>query len=213
MWINDYEKLNNAEKDTFKRLVNLILAKTFVIRDYYDKDEKRMRVHNNYRFIERNFELFVEYLSFGGWKLHKDNNYGVMYLNSEYEYNKIGFNKFTTLVLLTMRLIFEESREEISIRNEVVIGVNSLVQKMLTLDIIQKKPSIKELADALRTLSKFKIIERIEGKWENPDTDIIILPSIIFILSNEKIRKLSDLLLEGQEEIEGQEEEDDYEAS
>lgn len=209
MWINDFEKLNNTEKDTFKRLVNLILAKTFVIRDYYDKVEKRMRVHSNYRFIERHFELFVDYLSYSGWKLHKDNNYGVIHLNSEYEYNRTGFNKFTTLVLMTMRLIFEENREEISIRNEVVVGVNSFVQKMLTLDMIKKKPSAKDLVDALRTLLKFQIIEKIEGRWEDPDTNIIILPSILFILSNEKIKELSDLLLEEQGEIEDQEEDDD----
>lgn len=200
MWQQDYERLNNAEKELFKKLVNLTLAKSFIIRDYFDEKESRMRIHGDYKFMERHWELFTGYLSFGGWTLHKDNTYGVIHLLSQYEYNRFQFNKFTTLILLTLRLIFEEKREEVSLRNEVVIQNHELVQKMTVLGIVDKKPAFKDLTEALKTLAGFNILGKLSGKWDSPDTTLMILPSILFILPNERISQLNELLVMGAEE-------------
>jgi len=78
MWTEAYDKLTNSEKEEFKRLANMLLTKTFIIRDYYDSREEMMKISPEYRFIERNFELFSEYFSFSGWDLRKDNQYGVI---------------------------------------------------------------------------------------------------------------------------------------
>lgn len=200
MWQQDYERLNNAEKELFKKMVNLILAKSFIIRDYFDEKESRMRIHGDYKFMERHWELFAGYLSFGGWTLHKDNTYGVIHLISQYEYNRFQFNKFTTLILLTLRLIFEEKREEVSLRNEVVIQNHELVQKMTVLGVVDKKPAFKDLTEALKTLAGFNILSKLSGKWDSPDATLMILPSILFILPNERISQLNELLVTGAEE-------------
>jgi hypothetical protein len=44
MWIDVYEKLTNSEKEEFKRLANMLLSKTFIIRDYYDSKEEMMKI-------------------------------------------------------------------------------------------------------------------------------------------------------------------------
>ena len=200
MWQQNYERLNNAEKELFKKLVNLILAKSFFIRDYFDEKESRMRIHGDYKFMERHWELFTGYLSFGGWTLHKDNTYGVIHLISQYEYNRFQFNKFTTMILLTLRLIFEEKREEVSLRNEVVIQNHELVQKMTVLGVVEKKPAFKDLTEALKTLAGFNILGKLSGKWDSPEATLMILPSILFILANERISQLNELLVTGAEE-------------
>lgn len=193
-WVIQYERFNQTEKLLFKRLVNMLLAKTFIIRDEYEATTGRLKVHADYRFIERTFEVFSGYLELAGWTLHRDNTYGVIYLNSQHDYNKYQFNKFTTLMLLTLRLIYEERREEVSLRNEIFFETHEMIRKMQVLGILDKKPSMKDIAEGLKRLSHFNILNKIEGKWEAPDTHFLLLPSILFIISNDKISMLATLV-------------------
>ena len=167
-----------------------------------------MIIHPDYRFIERNQELYRDYLEISGWTLRKDNNYGVIYVENIYGYNRVQLNKFSTIILLIIRLIFEENREEISLKNEVVIKMSNIVQKMQTLNIIDRKPSYKEISDAMRIFASHNIIDKFGGKWENPDTNIIIYPSILFIIPNDKITKMNSILDQAKEDILSKKEED-----
>ena len=42
MFEEEFEKLYESEKEEFKRVCNYLLSKTFVLRDVYDKQQKRM---------------------------------------------------------------------------------------------------------------------------------------------------------------------------
>ena len=48
MFIEKYNDLTNAEKENFKRIVSMILAKTFVVNRIYDKNQKAFK-SNVYR--------------------------------------------------------------------------------------------------------------------------------------------------------------------
>ena len=192
MWIESYERLTNSEKEEFKRLLSSLLAHTFLIRDIYDPKEGLMKVNPEYRFVERNYELFVEYLGFGGWSLQKDSNYGVIALTNVYEYNRVRLDRNTTLILYTLRLIFEEEREKVTLRNEILTTVAQTVHKMIALGLVKKKPSDKDLTEAFRQLENYHVIQKIAGSWEEAETKFLILPSILFIITNEKISKLSE---------------------
>lgn len=198
MWNELYQKLNNSDREEFRRLLNLLLSRTFIIRDVYDSREGMMKINPEYRFVERNYELFIDYLSYAGWILQKDGNYGVIALGNEYEYNRVRLDKNTTLILYTLRLIFEEEREKVSLRNEILTTTGQMVHKMITLGITAKKPSDKDLADGLRQLSRHNIIEKIEGRWEQADTKLLILPSILFVITNEKISRMYETLVNGE---------------
>lgn len=210
-WIRKHDHMNQTEKLVFKRIINQLLAKTFLLRDAYDLTEGRVKVHADFRFVERFFDVFSGYLDLAGFVLHRDNAYGVMSLASTHDYNKFQFNKFTTLVLLSLRLMFEERREEVSLRHEVIIETHELVSKMQVLGIIEKKPSMKDLADALKILASFNIVERFEkGKWEAPETRLMILPSILFIIPNEKISQVAETIgLDDQDQNEDMTADDD----
>ncbi len=211
MWTEAFEKMNNTEKEEFRRLVNYLMARSFVVRDFYDHKEKRMRIHPDFRFIERHLDLFRDYLGYGGWSLHKDNSYGVIALASQYDYNRLRLAKFTTLVLYTLRLIFEEKREEISLNNEVVLRLHDLVQKMTALGILDRKPSYKDLGDALKVLERHNILRRKSGKADDPQCVMILYPTILFIIPNEKIAAVDELIRERaseDEDLPGQNPED-----
>lgn len=193
MWSERFEKLTNSEKEEFRRLLSSMLGHTFMIRDIYDPKENMMKVNPEYRFVERNYELFTEYLYFAGWTLQKDSNYGVIALANAYEYNRVRLDRNTTLMLYSLRLIFEEEREKVTLRNEILTTVGQVVHKMITLGLIKKKPSDHDLIEALRRLDYYHVIQKIAGVWEEAETKFLILPSILFIVTNEKISKLSEL--------------------
>jgi hypothetical protein len=193
MWTEAFTRLTNSEKEEFRRLLSSLLAHTFLIRDIYDTKENLMIVNPEYRFVERNFELFLEYLGFGGWTLQKDSNYGVISLANDYEYNRVRFDRNTTLILYTLRLIFEEEREKVTLRNEILTTVANTVHKMIALGLIKKKPSDKDLTEAFRQLDNYRVIQKIAGSWEDAESKLLILPSILFIVTNERIGKLAEM--------------------
>lgn len=210
MWQEGYDKLNNSEKEEYKRLLNYILSHTHMIRDMFAPKEGIMRVNPDYRFMERHFDLFSEYLGIAGWVLSKDSNYGVISLSNAYDYNRVRLDRNTTLILYTLRLIFEEEREKVALRNEILTTTGQMVHKMMALGIVKKKPSDKDLAEALRLLANYNIIQKLEGPWWEPESKLLILPSILFIVTNEKISRLSEML-DGEEQEPGTDEDADYE--
>jgi len=198
MWTEAYEKLTSSEKEEFRRLANMLLSKTFIIRDYYDSKEEMMKISPEYRFIERSFELFSGYFFCSVWDLLKDNQYGVILVENVYEYNRLKLSRLTTFFLYIIRLIYEEEREHISLRNEVITTTGQIIHKMINLNLIKKKPSDHDISDSLRLLSNHNLIQKISGPWEKADTKILILPSVLFVVSNERISRIYDLVENGE---------------
>ena len=197
-----YEKLSMTEKENFARVINQLLSRTFLLVDQYDPEEQVNRVNRDYLFVDRNFGLFRDYLSLAGFTLERDTNYGVIQLVSSYDGNRRRFNKLTTCMVYTLRLMFEEEREaDVKLGREVIIRTGELVHKMVTLGLLKKKPSNADLHASLRSLAGFRIIEKLDGAWEEAETRILILPSILFIVSNEQISGLYRLLEESQDDV------------
>lgn len=184
------EKLSTAEQETFKKLVNYLLGRTYLLRERYAAEDDMLLSNPEYRFVDRNFTLFNDYLSLAGFRLERDSNYGVISLWSDFDYNRRKFDKFTTLALYTLRLIYEEGREKITLRPEIFTATGELIHKMLSLGLVKKKPPQRDILAALRQLGKFNIIEKIDGKWESASTRLLILPTVLFIVSNEQINNM-----------------------
>ncbi|MDO4552339.1 MAG: DUF4194 domain-containing protein [Bacillota bacterium] len=214
MWKERFDRLNTSEKEEFKRIASQLLSKTFVVRDVYDVKENLMVINREYRFLERHFDLFGDYLFYSGWDLLKDSQYGVIYIENVYQYNKVKLDLFTTLALYTIRLIYEESRERVALRNEALTSTGELVHKMMTLNVLKKKPAAKDLAEGLRLLAYHNLIQKIEGFWEDADSKLLILPSVLFVIPNVEISRIHETLgkaltekdeADQQEEDEGEE--------
>ncbi len=194
MLIEKYNDLTNAEKENFKRIVSMMLAKTFIVNRIYDKNQKAFKSNADYRFIDRNMELFKEYLELAGFRLIKDSNYEVIYIENEYGYNKKRLDKNTTIFLYGLRLKFDEDRESINLNTDTIVSVSDIIKTLIDVGAYTKKPSDLEIRTALSNLINFNIIQKVDGILEKPETKIIILPSILFVITNEKITNLSQLI-------------------
>lgn len=208
MFVEKYNMLTDTEKENFKRVLSVILSKTFLVNRIYDKNQGTFKSNRDYRFVDRNLELFREYLEIGGFCLMKDNHYEVLYIENDFGYNKKKLDKNTTIFLYGLRLKFDEVRENINLNTDIVVSVADIIKTLMDVGAYSKKPSDVEIKSALSNLSSFNIIQKVDGAFENPETKIIVLPSILFVITNEKITTLSQSihrLEEEKEEIEVEE--------
>lgn len=197
-----YESLGIIERENFQRIVNLLLGKTFIVYNIYDENKKTTVFNPDYRFIEKNLELFEKYLKLGGWNLERNNSYEVIYVTSQYGYNKMRLDKFTTIILYILRLMYEQKRENINLTEQIVVSVSEIISTLNEIGAYnKKKPSFQEIRQALRTIAKFNLIQKIDSKYDDPETKIIILPSILFAITAESITKINDTIKDTNEKV------------
>ena len=65
---------------------------------------------------------------------------------------------------------------------------------MMELELITKKPTIKDTVDALRFAINHNIITRLDKTIDNMGAQIVILPTILFTISNEKINAIFQIM-------------------
>jgi hypothetical protein len=154
--------------------------------------------NRDYQTVSRLFDLFKEYFSLSGWRLERDDNYGIIALSNYYDHNRFRLDRFATLFLYMCRLIYEEKREDAGAYKAVISGTAEVIEKMRTLGLLEKGKSgrettKKERIDAQRTLAHFNIIRKMEtSPWDGDGNKILILPSILSIIPNQGINALYD---------------------
>ncbi|MHB1418026.1 MAG: DUF4194 domain-containing protein [Bacillota bacterium] len=190
MWIEDHQGLNDKDKERFTRLVNLLLARTFLVRERVDPKEKTLIIDPNFRFMERYYSIFKGYFDLAGWDLTLDPQLGVAALSNRFGTNRYRLNKYETYFLLLLRLIYLEESEKLTLRREVVTKVRDLLEKMSLFNLLDKKISDKSLVEGLNTLKEFNLVDRVGGEWHEPETKIVIYTSILFAVNDEQIKYL-----------------------
>ena len=180
MWLDNYNNLTNAEKERFAKLTNYLLNKTFVTREIYETKDKLGKINADYRFIEKYYDLFEGYLKVMNYLLKTDEVIGVIYVENDYGYNKLRLDKLTTLVLFTLRTIYDEEKEKNATSSVVYITTASLIYKLLELKIVARKPTMKDIVESIRLLVTQNILTKIEGNIE----DSAFLPTILLVVSN-----------------------------
>ena len=206
MFSEQFAQLSGSDQTRFAEIVNKILLKEFVVRDIFDSREKIIRVNPDFRFIERQFDLINDYLKFSGWVLNKDLILGVFYLVNTFEDNRIRIDRETSLVLFTLRLIYEDEKEEggSSSTQSIYMTTPSLIKMMVDHGITMpgKRLTGRLIGKSLRFLNNHNIISKVSGSYDEGNVSFYILPSIKYAIDNEKIVAMSNALdqLNSQEE-------------
>ena len=107
------------------------------------------------------------------------------------------------------RLKFDEDRESVKLNTDTIVSVSDIIKTLIDVGAFNKKPSDMDIKTALSNLAKFNIIQKVDGKFEYPETKIIIFPSILFAVTNEKITALSQTISILEENVEDDENEEE----
>ena len=211
LWLETYDKMSSSEKNQLVRCMNSLLSRTFLLSETYDDNEKLMKGNSDYRLVDLYFDWVHSYLSIAGWDLIKDRNLGVIYIESSYSYNRLSLNSMTTLILLTIRLLYDEERDKLALRKEISLSTGDVVTRLLSFNALKKKPSDKDLQDALRLLSRYNLIIRISGNWQDAQCQFLVLPSIQLVLEGDAISRIYQSLQNNDEDASDQVSADDGE--
>ena len=190
MNLQNFEELSAKERAEFSRICNLLMSSTYILREDAEK-----RISREYSFVNRNFELFEDYLSLSGWEIYQDNQYGIIYVKNVDGYNRVELNKLTTVMLIVLRILYEEKRREAGLTNDVIVSIGELFGKIVNeYSVYPKKPPQKEIKESFRILEHHHIIRKISDNYEDFESRIQVLPSVLIVVSDERCKAICDIL-------------------
>ena len=192
-----FEWLSTAtqkELDRFKAVCNQLLSRTYVVRTVYQPGVGRVN-NPDYVFLSAHFEAIQEYLAFLDWDLRKDDLNGYFYVINTDEANRCNLNKKETAILLAIRMIYEENMERLGLEQDAICTVRDVLEKVVTdYAILPAKPNMDEVKRALTTLDNHCVIQRIEGRYNQGSCKFAILPTILSVVSSEKLNVIVSTL-------------------
>lgn len=193
----DFSELQNftaKELEQFKRICNQLLSRTFVVRTLYRPDKGRVN-NPDYTFLSIHQTIVGSYLSLLDWELRKDDFNGYFYVVNTDEANRLILNQKATAILLALRMIYEENQEQVGLEQDVLCTVRDLLEKVVTdYAILSTRPNMDEVKRALILLEQHNVLQRIEGKFSQPSCKFAILPTVLIVVSSERLDKVVTML-------------------
>lgn len=190
-WLNT---VSQRELEQFKSVCNQLLSRTYIVRTIYKPDKGRVN-NPDYTFLSIHYEEVQQYLSLLDWDLHKDDLNGYFYVLNTDEANRCNLDKKETAILLAIRMIYDENQEHLGLEQDAICTVRDLLEKVVTdYAVLPAKPNMEEVKRALTRLENHSIIQRIDGKFNQDTCKFAILPTVLSVVSNEKLNSIVSVL-------------------
>ena len=198
---------SDKELQQFKLVCNQLLSRTYVVRTLYRPGRERLN-NPDYTFLTIHAEAVRDYLSLLDWDLRHDDANGIYYVVNTDDANRCILSKRETAILLALRMLYDESLEGLGLEKDALCTVREVLEKVVTdYAILPAKPNMEEFKRAMLILENHSIIQRIEGKYNQPDCRFAILPTILTAVSAERLHEVAAVLRK--EEENGEEAEED----
>lgn len=211
MFDEEFEKMSSADKDAFKDVVQFFLVHTYIVETEYDFIDNMKKTNKRYLYVQRHLELLQNYFDLSGFLIESNPTYGVFALHNQLETNRFHFDQIITKIIFALRLIYDEKRSQITLSSEVFTTVYEIVNKLLQTGAISKRPPQNILSSSFRQIAYFQLIQKQSGSWYDPDTRFLILPSILFVVTNEQVVSIQKLTETDDTNVDDEEEDDNHE--
>lgn len=176
-----FEGMLQKDKDEFTRISNRLLSQCFVCK-------KNETTRADYYFIIKHKEKFTEYLEVLGYRLEINEEYGVIQLVNAQNYNRYNMKLFESIILLILRILYDEKKRELSVSDEVLVNMGDIHEKFMSLKIRDKMIDKTTLRNAISTLRRFQLVESLDRDLSNEDARLIIYDSILMAVRVEDIQ-------------------------
>ena len=201
-WING---ATQKELDQFKSVCNQLLSRTYLVKTLCRSD--KVRINNpDYLFLSSHYAEVREYLALLDWDLRKDDFNGYFYVINTDEANRCQLDKDQTAILLAIRMIYDENQERLGVEHDAICTVRDLLEKVVTdYAILSARPNMKDVKRALTLLDNHCVIQRIEGKYSQGNCKFAILPTVLSVVSSEKLDAVVSVLRKEEDSEEAEE--------
>ena len=175
------EGMLQKDKDEFTRICNRLLSNCCLCR-------RNETARGDYYFIMRYKEKLSQYLSVLGYRLEINEDYGVVQLTNPLNYNRYNMKLFESIILLILRILYDEKKRELSASDEVIVNMGDIHEKFLSLKIRDKMIDKTTLRNAISTMRRFQLVEVLDRELSNEDSRLIIYDSILMAVRVEDIK-------------------------
>lgn len=201
-WING---ATQKELDQFKAICNQLLSRTYVVKTLCRADKARVN-NPDYIFLSIHYAEVREYLALLDWDLRKDDFNGYFYVVNTDEANRCQLDKKQTAILLALRMIYDENQERLGLEHDAICTVRDLLEKVVTdYAILSSKPNMDEVKRALTLFDNHCVIQRLEGKYSQGSCKFAILPTVLTVVSSEKLDAVVSVLRKEEDSEEAEE--------
>lgn len=131
-----------------------------------------------------------------GWDIQVNQQYGLVALINIEGKNYITLDKNTTYFLYLLRYIYNEKRDDFFTQQLIRITIAELIEKGMATNLMGSRPSMSSVAASLKKLRSFNVLTKVQGNWDSPETVLMVYPTILFIVTDEKISSVYKMLAE-----------------
>ncbi len=195
--LESYEKLNNSTKNTFSDICNKLLANSFLARDKRDN-------RDSYFFVISYKEMFDEFFRVLNYEVIVDRNLGAIQLATDSVSHLYKLKKEESIILLILRLLYQEKIKETTLNSNVVILANDIHEKYELLEL-KRKITKTDLVTVLRLFKKYNLLEPL-GDITNSQTQIVLFPTLIQSISTQNVNEVLNAIAKLNQEGEKNEE-------
>ncbi|ERJ12866.1 DUF4194 domain-containing protein [Haloplasma contractile] len=174
-----YKKLSSSNRRNFIRIGNKLLSVCFIT-------AKKDADFEDYYFVEENYKLFQHYFQLIGWKVELDQNLLVVTLFNQYEYNRLKLKLKESIILLILRLFYEEK----ATLGDVVITINELNKKFLSLNLQDRPITKTDLRSILSLFRRYNLVEYMDRDLTKGNSRLIIYPTILYAVKAYNIHEV-----------------------
>ena len=171
--------LENVPKDKFRATANKLLNECFIIK-------KNKDTISDYSFILNYRDYFISLFDVLGYELVIQEDQGVIGINNPAGTGRIHLRKIEGMLLLILRLLYIEERKEVSQTCDVVVTVDQIYDKYNMLKM-QNKLDKTTLRNSMGLFRRYHLIQNLDADMSNPDTRVIIYPSILLAVANSSL--------------------------
>lgn len=181
-----FDGMLQRDVDEFKRVCNKLMGICFIVK-------KNEQTKKDYYFILRQRKVFEQYLGVLDYDLEINEEYGVIQLVNRENYNHVHLKLNDSIVLLILRILYDEKKRELSV-SDVVVNVGDIQERFLSLKIRDKQMDKTTLNNSLRVLRRYNLIELLDRNLTEEDARILIYDSILMAVRVDDIRRVSDMI-------------------
>lgn len=181
------DKMLQRDKENFRRICNRLLSCCFFCKSNVSNK-------SDYYFVLKYRSEFKTYLEVLGYRLEINEELGVIQLTNDYNYNRLNLKLYESVILLILRILYDEKKRELSVSDEVIVNLGDIQDKYLSLQIREKMIDKTTMRNALGMLRRFQIIETLDRDLGNEESRILIYDSILMAVRIDDIRKAYEKL-------------------
>ena len=175
------EGMLQKEKDNFSRVCNRLLGTCFLC-----KGNKNTKA--DYYFVLKYRKEFKEYLGVLGYRLEINEEYGVIQLTSPRGYNRMNLKLYDSIVLLILRILYDEKKRELSAIEEVIVNLGDIQDKFVSLNIRDRLIDKTTMRNALSLFRRYQIVELLDKDMGDEESRVLIYDSILMVVRAEDIK-------------------------